>query len=731
MTNIKGQNCEQPLTGRDIIVGPNGSGKTTRLQTLGIAMLGYVPGSGKLLSETYKLCSGDSMAAGLRLDDFTFSRTFEKTVKENKKTGATEVKISQDITLSPGKGEANPTQKDARIMAEVGNFPVMLNFGDFVEMSDTKRREFFYNLSPVKVVNWDLDKIDKFLTDKLLTVELKENNPDKYNATQKAITDVIGSYPKGFDVQAGLVAMIDFAKKKLSYWNEQRDQADGAAKELAKLKNNLAETDRNIANNKTELGEVQKKLTEITAQIAADQQKIKANKLRQTGIDELLQIIAGIKVSKNPYVLADLQSLLSAEKDKLAGNGKDYKKVRENLQKQSDEFTKQINENQNLLEEVLKDPVVKKAVNDLAVYKATLKTISEMKADDPRCIIHRAIGCTKDFTGYIKMAEGKVTELEALIKSNDDQIKEMREKIKELTGKRDKASSDINQTYSEERQETLHTQKIKDDITLLENKIKDAENFDTNKADRIKEKQDALDKLQESPIEAVADINAATILQTSYSNKIAALTKIISDQERAKTTISNMQASMIDNKVAGYNADAFKFISESLGAKGIQGEIVKSILDPIRSDVQDKFYQLGIPRTFYFSMESDTGKEVFQFGWTETIEDRFEGAKQLYHNFDALSTGEQLLLMSALMITIIERSNPKLKVLAIDNLNDLDEQNFNKVMHGLSVIGGSMDNIILAGVVGQYLKKYPNEPEKHELVDQYKGFKVWDLSPEV
>jgi exonuclease SbcC len=86
--------------------------------------------------------------------------------------------------------------------------------------------------------------------------------------------------------------------------------------------------------------------------------------------------------------------------------------------------------------------------------------------------------------------------------------------------------------------------------------------------------------------------------------------------------------------------------------------------------------------------------------------------------------------MSALMITIIERSNPKLKVLEIDNLNDLDEQNFQKVMHGLSVIGGSMDNIILAGVVGQYLKKYPGDPKKNELVDEYKGFKVWDLSPE-
>jgi exonuclease SbcC len=327
------------------------------------------------------------------------------------------------------------------------------------------------------------------------------------------------------------------------------------------------------------------------------------------------------------------------------------------------------------------------------------------------------------------MAEGKVAELEALIKSNDDQKTELKNKIRELIDKRDKALGDNNRTYAEEKQEMIQTQKIKDDISLLEGKIKDAESFDTNKAARVKEKQQALEKLQATPIEAVADINAATTLQTSYSNQIAKLKTTIAEQEKAKTTISNMQASMIDNKVSSYNADAYKFISELLGAKGIQGEIVKSILDPIRSDVQDKFAQLGNNREFYFSMESDTGKEVFQFGWSESVEDRFEGTKQLYHNFDALSTGEQLLLMSALMITIIERSDPKLKVLAIDNLNDLDEWNFRKVMHGLSVIGGNMDNIILAGVVGQYLKKYPDEPEKHDIVDQYEGFKVWDLSP--
>ena len=63
MHGIKGCNDDQILTGRDIIIGSNGSGKTTRLQALGIALLGHVPGGPKLPAETMKLASADKMSA--------------------------------------------------------------------------------------------------------------------------------------------------------------------------------------------------------------------------------------------------------------------------------------------------------------------------------------------------------------------------------------------------------------------------------------------------------------------------------------------------------------------------------------------------------------------------------------------------------------------------------------------------------------------------------------------
>ena len=59
--NVKGQNCTQELTGRDIFVGPNGSGKSTRIESVGISILGYVPGKGKKNEETFKLSTGNAM----------------------------------------------------------------------------------------------------------------------------------------------------------------------------------------------------------------------------------------------------------------------------------------------------------------------------------------------------------------------------------------------------------------------------------------------------------------------------------------------------------------------------------------------------------------------------------------------------------------------------------------------------------------------------------------------
>ncbi|KIL35130.1 hypothetical protein SD71_15960 [Cohnella kolymensis] len=177
---IKGNTFTQELSGLDIFVGRNGSGKSTRLQAVQLAMLGYIPGKGKTNQETFKLSSGEEMTAGLQLDNFTFDRSIVRSEKL-KGDGSKEVSYSESLSVSPNKGEKNATQMKARVTAEIGNFPVVFDFQEFLNKSDAERRKFIYGLSPISNDEWDKPKVTAHLIKTLLTPGIKETNPDLYD----------------------------------------------------------------------------------------------------------------------------------------------------------------------------------------------------------------------------------------------------------------------------------------------------------------------------------------------------------------------------------------------------------------------------------------------------------------------------------------------------------------------------------------------------------------------
>ena len=118
---------------------------------------------------------------------------------------------------------------------------------------------------------------------------------------------------------------------------------------------------------------------------------------------------------------------------------------------------------------------------------------------------------------------------------------------------------------------------------------------------------------------------------------------------------------------------------------------------------------MGIQNPVFFSTESETGKEVFQFGWVKNNRQT---------NFDVLSTGEQLMFLSAFLVTLLERANPPLKVLALDNIENLDEINLPNVLDGLNSLSHKLDNILIAGVI------------KPTDLKNFDGWKIWNLSPQ-
>lgn len=698
MQGIKGQNTVQPLTGKNIFIGFNGAGKTTRLQSLGISLLGYCPGEGKTPAETYKLATQNDMQVGLVLDDFQFTRTFKR--KEGQeKDGSIKVTISQDIKVSPSKGEKTQAQKEARIKAESGDFPAMLDFQQFLDLSDAKRRDFIYNLSPISADTWDRDSVYKYLVEHLLFPELEENDPDKYEVMVKLIAQAMEQYPASFDVQAGILSMLEWAKAKQTHWKEEKKNAKGAVKKLSDLKNELQQTDRNIEANKKELEDLQQQLTEVTAQIAGDTEKAKAIDRRLTRLEELKNSIAELndKLSK-PLDLSKIDQQITVEEAKIkeVDNTEALAGLQAQIQSNSQDSLSKQQERQDKYDKLAECRA------EIKTLSAQVKHIAQQKGI---CVISPLIGCNKDFTPFLDWANKEIERLQQVEAQMDKENKDLQTVLLGCGDKRKELDEQIQTLNTQAAQQQKINDAARKSIANLKQQKVDAENARTKLTDKLQIQQEEYDKLNAEPVEPIAPIDILEKRREGLQGQIDTLKPKNEEQIKAKNTLSNMKSSMIDSKEATYYADNLKCIVEALGPKGLQGDLVKGILEPIRGAIQENLNIMSIYNEFYFQTESDTGKEVFQFGWIN------EKGNQV--NFDGLSTGEKILLLAAMIVTLMERSAPPLKVLAIDNIENLDKKNFNYAIGGLDQLAHKLDNIIIAGVI--------DAPE----ID---GWQVWDLS---
>jgi exonuclease SbcC len=698
MENIKGQTSPQALTGRDIIVGPNGSGKTTRHQALGMALLGYVPRQGKTESETFKLSSGEEMTVGLVTDACSVSRSFIRKEKAQR-DGTASVNITQEITVSPSQGEKVNRDKETRIQAELGNFPVMLDFSEFLSLSDAKRREFFYGLSPIASAAWTRERVVKHLRQSLLTETLQANNPDQYAIMEEILGQVLAQYYPTLDVQPGLQSMLDWTVAEQKHWNAAKRDAVGAVKKLTDLKNELDETDRNIAEHKRLLEEMQTKLLETEKQLSKDTEKKRQYDSRTAKIAELggrAEALRKVEISEDTSVqekaIAELRASIQSVDvaADLAAVGEQITALRSALEEKENLRTRYAEE-------------IAKAQTEAEGF---MKTVTAINAQAGICVLSAQIKCDKDFKPYfahaeaqISAAQGRIGEARAGKDAAERVIADVKRDIAATEAKR-------SELLNESAKRSQQNEAARREIAHLEAEITATKNARSERDQSVRLLEGEIARLEAEPIDAIAPLETLTELCAGLREQIAGLKEKIAEQEKAKQTLSNLKASMIDSKKAAYYHENLKFLAEVLGPKGIQGELVKEALDPIRVVIQENLRLVGVDREFFFHTEGANGKEVFQFGW------RDDDGREL--NFDALSTGQQMLLLIAMLTTIIERANPPLKVLAIDNIENLDRGNFARVIAGLNAIAPKVDNIILSGVI---------EPTD----DQVPGWKVWRL----
>lgn len=700
INNVKGQTVVQPLTGKDIFVGNNGAGKTTRVQSLGLAMLGYVPGQGKTPAETFKLATGDEMVVGLKTDAFQFQRKFRKDEKLNKNTGERKVSIKETLAVSPGKGERTETQKKERIAAEIGSFPVALDFNEFLSLSGAKRRDFIYSLSPISSDTWSKERVREFLRDKLLNEELQMNNPEQFSIMNELIDQVLEQFPEGFGIHEGLQSMLDWTSNELSFWTRKQKDALGAVRQMADMKNKMSETDRNIAEEKKELEEQQTKLIEVEKKVSADEQRKKNIDRRITRIDELKTLITNIEAEPIETDTAELDkkiAKLQSETPLPLDIQQDVTLFNQGIKQAKDDLAEVQKESSNIQEQIMTIRSTIKSLED------SLGKVNELGGS---CIINKMIACPKDFAGFDQYIDKHKEKATAVLNSLKEQQEALWSKSDEYSSIISKNEEDKTALFNKAQEVQKKREQMTSEISQLEKEREKRLTASERKNQKLSIHREELEKLINEKSEPIGDLQLMRMQANGISNRINELKQSVQEKEKSKQAILLMQQNVIQNREAEHKSVSLKSIQESLGPKGIQGELVKEILEPIRAQIQENLQLMGFNQKPFFQTESDTGKEIFEFGW---INNHGHAV-----NFDALSTGQQTVFLAAMMMTIIDRAQPKLKILVMDNLNHLDKQNFQMLIDGLDKLSYKVDNIILAGAL--------------EYEFNAKGWEVTDLS---
>lgn len=181
--------------------GKNGAGKSTVMEAIQLALLGYIPGKGKTKELIFRHANSHTMAITLVLvnnitnEEIIVNRVWKKTGKG----------ISSDVTIIPN----TYVEENLKHWVSTVELPIF-NFNEFVGMTANKLKDWFISFMPKsdKDINWEH--------------QLREAVKDNYFFNEKTLKEVLanlGNPDAGVDgvrqVNSYLKQLLSFKKTEL------------------------------------------------------------------------------------------------------------------------------------------------------------------------------------------------------------------------------------------------------------------------------------------------------------------------------------------------------------------------------------------------------------------------------------------------------------------------------------------------------------------------------------
>jgi chromosome segregation ATPase len=243
---FKGESMDINLTGLDLIVGENGSGKTKILQSIEFALQSKV-GSVKSNAELIAEFSNTEMSSTLTGDDFEVHRDLSGYMRKG------EFKIDHNLSVKAGGQYETALKKaDELISNELYVSPIVFNFSDFIDQSAADRRKYIMDL--VGETSLTVEQIQNYVLSNATDLE-----PEETILLNKEIKELTGS----------IETMVKIADTKFKKWNAEQKETSAATRKIADIKSDLT---ANVA--------LKGSLSEIKADLEVQVQNMREDFLR-------------------------------------------------------------------------------------------------------------------------------------------------------------------------------------------------------------------------------------------------------------------------------------------------------------------------------------------------------------------------------------------------------------------------------------------------------------------
>lgn len=663
--NTKGIDIAEPLTGREIYLGPNGIGKSARLEALIIGLQGYLPWLGKTPESTFQIASDDSVSVNLACDGgFSFGRTVRRKTT-NHKDGSKSYKYQTSCSVFPDEGEGNDTEKLKRITDEVGNFSIMFDLDEFLKMSDDKKRAFIFQLSSPESHGWSKERVLEEIA------AFKSFIEPRWDDT-KTISDNI----------SGLYAQV--ASEHRDARAVKKDK-DAAKVEIIKMRQQLTdEATQDVIDLEAQLKELRRQKIGMTRDVSKAEQAAESHKKIIAKIEKNKE--AKIELShKKPIDLSPYGDQLAKQESLLEDAQGDILIARENVKGAQDsekKLAKQISDAE--IEMAQKDER-----NKIREIITTIENVGcPLLGSD----------CSSDLAGY------KV-KLEERWQENDDLI------IKTLRPARDKlilglgrcsktletAQQWVKSLESTEKTSTAMIKNIERKMAGAKQSNRDTE---TTQTALDREESNLKDLLRDSP--AAIDTTVAKRTLEALDNQIDGLEKEKKKAEEIKNIMLNFENANVAAEEAKEKVEQLDKLYKALGPTGIQAAIMNDVIGPISKTVNNLLAYIPAEGGGKYSIKINlldmNGKETF-----EIIRPTANGDIP----YNSLSGGQQILFGTALVTALILLENPPVKALCIEAA-ELDSGSFFRLIDALDNIGKDIDNIMIASCSDEVMAKSSN-----------------------